>query len=248
MSAIVSKVCILVAAILLLTACFFAGRGFNSPFPRSSEIKPFEDSSMSDAGALSLGIRRLAADLWFVRLMQYYGKHEGEDENPYLEAFDSFYFNKHEHLHGNYGGGKYPEIYSRVIHILSLDPYFTYAALYGAGALAFNLERGDEAVRLIDQAKVYRPKEWKYNAYLAAIGYQKAKDPGKVAVMLAPVLRDPDCPTMIKQMAAFLNKKIGRYSEAAKIYRDIIATSNDKFYLENSQRELKKILPLIKSS
>lgn len=222
--------------ILFLYLGFVTGKDYVPPFPQAGQMHSFSDSALSDAGVLSLGIRRLAADIWFIRLMQYYGTHQCLDH--------------HHHDHGDHdaGTGKYPDIFPRSRHILGLNPYFTHAGLYSAGALAFNLGRSDEAIELIEQAKRYKPSEWKYNAYLAAIGYRLAGNPGKVADILAPVVRDPECPTMIKQLVAFLNKKIKRYRAAAEIYADIAMTSRDPYYIRNSRRELAKLEKILRSA
>jgi hypothetical protein len=100
------------------------------------------------------------------------------------------------------------------------------------------MNRPGEAEELLNYALKYSPKEWKYLNVLAAIGYSKAKNPAAVAASIAPLLKDPDCPVMLKQLSAFLNKKIGNYAAAAAIYADIAATSHDPFYVDNARREL----------
>ena len=72
-------------------------------------------------------------------------------------------------------------------------------------------------------------------------GYSKAKDPSSVAAAIAPLLKEPDCPVMLKQLAAFLNKRAGNLAAAAAIYSDIAATSRDEFYVRNARRELEKL-------
>ncbi len=218
---------------------FLTGRGYVLPFPSAAEIPSFMDSGMGDVFFLSLGMRRLAADIWFIRLLQYYGAQE--EEGADADNADRGHDERDNHHHHNYDGGNYPEMLPRASHILALDPYFTHACLYAAGALAFNLNKPEEAVELIGRVKKYNPKEWKYDSYLAAIGYKAAKNPEKVADMITPVVNDPDCPTMIKQLAAFLNKRVKRYKTAAEIYRNIIAVSPEQAYVENARRELKKL-------
>lgn len=236
---------------LFLYLGFVAGKDYIPPFPQAGQMHSFSDSALSDAGVLSLGIRRLAADIWFIRLMQYYGTQQCLDEEKKEDSHRSVvqgYHHHHDYGDRDAGTGKYPDIFPRSRHILDLDPYFTHAGLYSAGALAFNLGRSDEAIELIEQAKRYEPREWKYSAYLAAIGYRLAGNPGKVADILAPVVRDPECPTMIKQLVAFLNKKIKRYRAAAEIYADIAMTARDPYYVRNSRQELAKLEKILRSA
>ncbi len=236
---------LLVAAALAWAAGGFAARGYNSPFPPPSEMRVPAAGATGDMLALALGARRLFADLWFIRLMQYYGDREfhGEEESG----------GDHRH-HGDHGnsGGNYPLFLPMARHVLEVDPAFTAAGLYGAASLAFNMQRAGEAQELLEYALKYSPRgwneatqfrkdKWKYLTMLAAIGYSKAENPATVAESIAPLLKDPDCPVMLKQLAAFLNKKAGQYAAAAAIYSDIAATSRDEIYVKNALRELEKL-------
>lgn len=226
---------LLAAAALAWAAGSWAVRGYTSPFPPPSEMRVPLAGATGDMLALALGSRRLFADLWFIRLMQYYGTREftGEEE----EAAGGHHHDEHE----NYGGGSYPLFLPMARHVLEVDPAFTAAGLYAAASLAFNMQRGEEAQELITYALKYNPREWKYLTMLAAIGYSKAQNPVAVAEAIAPILKDPDCPVMLKQLAAFLNKKAGNYAAAAAIYADIAATSRDEAYVKNARRELEKL-------
>ena len=195
------------------------------PFPPPGAIREVRRSAAEDAIALSLGLRRLAADLWFIRLMQYYGTRAPEAQESPVQ----------------YGAGRYPEFLPIARHILALDPYFVNAGLYAAGSMAFNMYRPEEAVSFLNGALLYNPREWKYLTLLSAIGYSKARDPGKVAEIITPLLNEPDCPVMLRQLGAFLNKKAGNYRAAYLIYRTILATSKDSFYVENAKKEMAKL-------
>ncbi len=211
---------------------FAAHSAYRSPFPPPGEIRVPVEGAAGDMFSLAFGMRRLFSDLWFVRLMQYYGTDElavkDREETP----------SGHDPRE-DFGGGRYPEFFARSRHVLEIDPGFTAAALYSAGALAFNLNRPGEAEELLNYGLKYSPKEWKYLNVLAAIGYSKAKNPAAVAAAIAPLLKEPDCPVMLKQLSAFLNKKSGNYAAAAAIYADIAATSRDVFYVNNARKELK---------
>ncbi len=220
------------AALLAWSAGAVVSYGYyHSPFPPPSEIRTPAAGAAGDMFALAFGARRLFADVWFIRLMQYYGTpelQEGETESS-EEA--------HERINS---AGRYPDFLARARHVLEIDPGFVMAALYGTGSLAFNMGRPAEAQELLEYALKYSPREWKYLNVLAAIGYSKAEDPAAVAGAITPILKDPDCPVMLKQQAAFLNKKIGNYAAAAAIYADIASTSRDMAYVRNAERELQK--------
>ena len=228
------------AAALCWAAACFAAAPFRSPFPPPYELRTPLDGASGDMMALAAGARRLFADLWFVRLMQYYGTKEfaGEVEVP-PELLKAMPGADADDL--AYGRGKYPSFLPLARHILEVDPYFSAAGLYGAGALAFNMDRPAEAEELLNFGLKYSPKEWRFLTLLAAIGYSKAKDPAAVAATIRPLLKDPDCPVMLKQLAAFLNKRAGNYAAAAAIYADIAATSKDGAYVANAKKELEKL-------
>ena len=99
------------------------------------------ETAVETAGLLSLGLRRLAADLQLIRLLVYYGTPE-PDEPGHEEP-------GHDHAAHRWGGGRYPEMAERARRIVALDPSFSYALLYAAGAIAFNLDRPDEALELV---------------------------------------------------------------------------------------------------
>lgn len=238
---------LLIAALLAFSAYLSASR---LPFYASPEIiKPFRRSYWNDILAVNFGARRIFADLWFVRLMQYYGTKENIKSNEYSEHEETHSNNPphgeegHVHEphceHFNYGEGHYPDFYPMAVHIFQLDPYFANAALYASASLAFNLDRPEKAVALLKMALVYTPREWKYLSMLAAIGYSKSKKPEKVAKVFLRFMEDPDCPTMIKQLAAFLNKKAGEIETAYRIYENIRRTSRDRFYVENAEKQMK---------
>ncbi len=217
---------------LFLATSFHIGQNYKLFFSPPNHIKAFKTSTAGDALALNLGMRRLFADLWFVRLMQYYGTPEDG-----LSIYKPMTKEQAE----VYGAGKYPHFFSMAEHIIQLDPYFKNAVLYSAASLAFNLNQPEPAIRLLNLALEYLPKEWKYLTMLAAIGYSKAENPNKVASSLMPLIKESDCPVMVKQLVAFLNKKAGNYANAYKIYLNIAETSKDESYVKNAIKELQKM-------
>ncbi|MBI3554457.1 MAG: hypothetical protein HY077_18325 [Elusimicrobia bacterium] len=200
----------------------------------SSALRLREDGAVETAALFGLGMRRLAADLGLVRLLVYYGTDEaGVDERH--GAPDMSQPQLYE------GGGHYPELGPRARLILDIDPTFSYAALYAAGALAFNLNRPDEALELLKYALGRDPRNLQYAVYVGAIGFQRHGDAANVVRVLEPVLAFPDCPTMIKNVAAFLYLRLGRKEKSAALYREILATSRDESYRRVARRMLDEL-------
>lgn len=218
-----------------LAAAFLCCSGLNAlvaaalpAMPRAPlGIRLEADSAVETASLFGLGMRRLAADLGLIRLLIYYGTPEPDADEQAQEQ----------------GGGHYPELGPRALRILDTDPSFNYPVLYAAGALAFNLDRTQEALDLLEHALKRDPKNIQYHAYVAAIGFHRRGDVDSVIRILEPMLASPDCPTMIKSMVAFLYKNSGRHDEAARLYRDIIGSSRDPGYRLTAERMLKEMPP-----
>ncbi|MDD5629566.1 MAG: hypothetical protein PHU21_10915 [Elusimicrobia bacterium] len=211
-----------------------------APWPLRQSLGP--DSALETAALLSLGMRRLAADLGLVRMLIYYGTpesggHEAHEEHEGHDPFDP------AHPELSWGGGSYPELGPRALRILDADPSFSYAALLAAGALAFNLNRPEEALRLLDYARSRDPRNSEYQAYVAAIGFHRRGDPQGVISRLEPVLRAPDCPVMVKHLVAVLYVRAGQRGKARNLYREIRDTSKDAGYRRMAEAALARPEP-----
>ena len=177
---------------------------------------------------LNLGMRRVAADLAMIRLLIYYGEHEELNDEMDAQKQDG---------HQN---ALYPEMGPRAERIMALDPSFNYPVLYASGALAFNLGRPNEALDLLKKGLLIDPQNTQYKAYAAAIAFSTHGDPEKVVEALNPYLKDKDCPSMLKNIVAFLYLRLGQTTEAMGLYKDLLS-SRDKGYRELAARMLGKL-------
>lgn len=190
------------------------------------------EAALETSALVSLGMRRLAADLGLVRLLIYYGSADAaaaEEEETGHDRHSHGAFDP-AHPERSWGGGVYGELGPRALRALDADPSFSYVALYAAGALAFNLNRPDEALRVIRYALSRDPRNHRYQAYAAAIGLHRHGDAAGVIRLLEPALPDADCPVMIKHLVAYLYARTGRRERALALYRDIRDTSKDAGY------------------
>lgn len=228
---------------------------FEIPYPR---VKTFKNSVVGDAGYLSLGLRRLGADLGFIGMMQYYGTPEKETlhidtkslknkkiTREDIEMSEYHIYGIAPRVHSEIEGGNYPEIIERAKYILTLDPYFNYPILFAAGVLAFNLNRPGQALEILNLARKYQPFYRDYNLYIAAIGH-KSKDPAQAARILDEAIKTPDTPVMIKNITAFLYKQTGNYARAYEIYLDIYQNSEDEKYAKMAEKQLLELKAYLK--
>lgn len=198
--------------------------------PPRSPVSLSGDGVVANASFWSLGMRRLAADLAFIRLLVYYGTHEDDETGG--------------HEHGYEGPDRkeegYPQMLGRVRRIAAMDPYWPYPVMYGVGALAFNLQRPDEALSLLDAALLVRPGDEQYIALMGAVGFHKGGDLASAVDRMMPAIDQPGTPTMLRNMAAYMNERLGRRETAVRLYREILL-SRDSNYFDSARRGLARL-------
>ena len=206
-------------------------QGIPSPaFPPAAAVSLAGEGVVASVSLWSLGMRRLAADLGFIRLLVYYGTSEAGREEEVERS---------EHG-GAFGADLYLEMLPRVRRILAIDPYWSYPVMYGVSALAFNLQRPQEALDLLAEALSFRPRDKQFLATVAAVGFHKQGDLKKALDELMPAVDDPDSPTMLKNMAAYMNERAGRRDVAVRLYREILE-SRDMSYNDSALRGLERL-------
>lgn len=186
------------------------------------------EAAVETVGLYGLGMRRAAADLALIRMIIYYGT--GEDEEAHLLGFGD-----HEGHH--HSGGRHAQLLERARAVLGADPAFTYAALWASGALAFNLDRPDEALELLETALARDPRNFQLRSYVGAIGFHKKGEPRKVIEVLEPVLAYPDCPGMIKHLMAVLYRKVGDRARSRALYEQLLSHPDYRIWAEQALRE-----------
>jgi len=257
----------------LLYNTFLMARQFPNPLPSSLRAPLPEYAVVDLAGTLS-GFRRLTADIAWVQLLQYYGSPEkpADKDNEYELSVDmaKMYFahsliKDKEALHEdiehryqvNYEGGVYRQLLQHCSRIINLDPFFSYVYLYGAGSLAWNLNRPDEAIQLLqngisgmerykaDITKDVQQPFWQYHLYISAIIYRKMGETAKMTSMLEMAVTQPECPSMVKAVLANIYQKENKAVPALKLWIEIY-DSHDPTYHERSKQKIAELRKLLK--
>ncbi|MEW5951579.1 MAG: hypothetical protein GX447_07695 [Elusimicrobia bacterium] len=226
---------------LFLSATFALSYAFVYKYPPLSLYKQNSVMPMTEMISLSFGLRKAGAGILFINLLQYYGTPEIPEHAEIIEHEDG-HGHKHIHYEGEpeFGAGEYPLFYEYSKKILFLDPYFVNAALYSCGALAFNLNRPDQAIALIKTVLSYS-KNQDYYKMLAAIAAKNAGTRKELAEIMYEIALKEDTPVILKNSAAFINKKIGRNDRARDIYKIILKTTKDEFYIKIAEKNLQLI-------
>ncbi|MCD6413940.1 MAG: hypothetical protein J7L54_07335 [Elusimicrobia bacterium] len=192
----------------------------------------YEAAHYQDFWITFFGHRRIAADVAFIQLLQYYGK-VPEEELPESEM------GKHRDHFLSFS--KHKRLLNYALRCVRLDRNFDYAYLFSAAALAWVQKRKSEAVKIliegIEDYKKYNEVFSKAVLYLSAIQVRDEK--GDVAVLpyLEEAIKMPDCPDMVKNILAFIYEKQGDYKNASRIWL-MLVNSRDKRYRKESRRKL----------
>lgn len=196
---------------------------------RGSYEQPFGASGgFRDISLLLLGTRRLGADVAWISILQYYGGEESEGKEEFVDR----------PLEGR--SEKYPSLKKLTLRTLRLDPQLHYAVLYGAGALAFNLNRPEEAVEILEEAIQRNPQYWKYQLYLGAILYKQKGKFDSMLHLLEDAIQYPDCPTLIKSILANIYKVNKNYVRSLQIWIEIYE-GKDTSYHEKARNQIEEL-------
>jgi len=192
------------------------------------------EGGFRDFGGLLLGLRRLTADIAWLSVLQYYGSHEAAGHEEDHESRQAF------------GAGRYAALKDMVMRTVRLDPHFHFAYLYGAGSLAFNLDRYDEALELLQDGIQRNPNYWKFRLYVAAIVWKKKGEYDNMIPLLEEAIAYPDCPTLVKSSLANIHKARKNYARALQIWLNVLETEHsDAVYRQQAEDQIGQLRGLL---
>ena len=234
-----------------------------------AKLSAVADYAVLDLSSVLAGVRRLGADIAWIQLLQYYGSPEKplDKETEYKISLD---MTKHifgiklkeekggkhheeEHYHPQIEGGHYPDLLKYCYRIVDLDPYFSYVYLYGSGALAWNLNRGDEALELlsrgIENMERYRANItqdlhqpfWQFNLYVSAILYRNGGESEKMISLLDTAACQPEAPNLVKVILANIYQSSKKYRSALDLWKEV-RDSRDPGYYSKSKEKIKELI------
>jgi tetratricopeptide (TPR) repeat protein len=198
------------------------------PFPPLVTMKYVEDNPYLELGGLFFGLRSLAADIAWIKTLQYYGgPTEGETKEAHEQHLaEDLHSHKHDHeaeIHDS-DTTAYRQLYALCARAVWLDPYFIHIYSIGSAAIGFVQERYDEAAVLLKEGIVwnYNPDSvgyWRMNYALAALGYNKVKDYEKAIAILEKMIDPDNSPLILLRVLANTYEKNGDYRKASKMWR-----------------------------
>ncbi len=232
---------------LVMATSLWINRQFTFPYPHfntlvfdlSQEFKnrtsynlPLGASAgYRDFSGILMGMRRLTADVAWISVLQYYGSHD-------LSADAEFESHDHEESAQNFRALK-----KMILRVVKLDPTFYSAYLIGSGALAFNLDRPEEALEILGYGVKQQPLYWKFRLYIGAILYKQQGQFDEMIQLLEDAIGYPDCPAMVKSILANIYTKRGLYAKALSVWIGVMENDrSDPWY----KYQAKKNIPLLK--
>jgi tetratricopeptide (TPR) repeat protein len=199
-----------------VTARWLEGRVGDGPerlepifFPRAEILRP----------AL-LGFTGLAADLTWIRTVQYFGGRVERRE-------------------------RFPQLYQLVDMVTSLDPHFLDAYVYG-GLFLTIVKQYPNAIAIYEKGFAANPTAWQIPHDLGRLYFLELRDYGQALHWWNITDRLPGRPHYIPRFLIRLQAKTGHVETALELWRQLLERSENEAVSEIARREIRKLLEEIK--
>ncbi len=207
-------------AALAVSGVLLAGAGLlQGTYRAQREGRPADELLYYPSGIwvrqAALGYETVAADIAWLRAIQYYGEHRLNDQR-----------------------------YDMIGHVMGivteLDPRFTEAYVFGGFVLAQELRQPQRGLELLERGMRANPESWRLAFETGFLHYVGTKDYKAAARYFTRASRLPGHPEYVERFAAFTNQRAGNSGMAILLWKRIEATGN-KYMQEVARRELKRL-------
>ncbi len=219
---------LIAAAVVLFAAAIALQAVRDSRFPRDTRQVDEVLYIRSGAAAkrMTLSFNALAADLYWIRAIQYYGG---------------------DRLSGPQSAAKYRLLYPLLDLTTTLDPYFNIAYRFGAIFLSEAYPAGpgrpDQSIALLRKALVVMPHKWQYYHDIGFVYYWRLRDYQSAAMWFQRGAEQPNAPNWLKPLAAATLAR-GPDRTAARFLWQQIATSEEVWMRRQAERSLLQLQAL----
>lgn len=195
-------------------------------------------TSASAVRGLAGAFSGLAADVYWVRAIQYYGgtkrrlasQPAGLEPPAMLAAVES---------------QEYGQLYTLLDIATTLDPQFVIAYRFGAVFLAEAYPAGagrtDLAVRLLEKGLRDRPDKWEYMHDIGFVYYWYAHDYGEASARFQQASEMPGAPEWLKGLAAMTLARGGDRQSSRTMWRAILESSEVDWMRATAERVLAQL-------
>jgi hypothetical protein len=163
----------------------------------------------------SLGYETLAADLAWLRGIQYYGEHRLTDQK----------FDMIGHVMGI---------------VADLDPRFLQPYVFGAFVLAQEMKRPERGLALLERGMAENPGRWELAFEAGFLHYVARHDYVEAGRYFSRAAHLPGHPEYVERFAAFAQQRAGNDAMAILLWKRVLATGN-KYMQEVAKREIARL-------
>jgi tetratricopeptide (TPR) repeat protein len=204
-----------VGGLLLLALAGF----ISQEAPRRSTVEAFELRYFPSGKLLraaSVGFSGVAADLSFLRGVQYYGEHRRSDR-------------------------QYPWAAHIFDVVVELDPRFVEPYLFGALVVSEDARQIDRGLDLLERGMAENPDRWELPFRAGFIAYVHQKDHLRAARWFEQALACPGAPEYVHKFAAYVYRQGGNKAASLRLWRDLAQTTDDPALREVAERYIREI-------
>jgi hypothetical protein len=163
----------------------------------------------------ALGYETAAADVAWLRGIQYYGEHRLTDQ-------------------------KYDLIGHVMEIVTTLDPKFVQPYVFGAFVLAQEMKQPERGLELLERGMRANPTDWKLAFEAGFLHYVCRRDNAAAARFFTWASRIPGHEPYVERFAAFAHQRAGNLGMAILLWKHVLATGN-KYMQDVARRELGRL-------
>jgi hypothetical protein len=164
----------------------------------------------------AMGFDGLAADVAFLQMVQYYGKHRRLDRS-------------------------YPWAPHMIEIVTTLDPRFVTPYVFGALVLAEDMRRLDLAVELLERGMAQAPDRWELPFEAGFLLFVHDRGNARAGVFLERAARIPGAPAYVHRFAADAYRRGGSAADALRLWREIAETTTEPGLRETARRYVEQL-------
>jgi tetratricopeptide (TPR) repeat protein len=220
-------------AIPLAVVCFVIQIFLSSGLDKWVHPEPFETSQAGELDpqivsalrgvAFLSGYRVLISHVFWIKVLQYYGD-------------------------GANSADHFAKLYDYCRLASDLNPQFLPVYTYGASVLAYQVNRMDEAVKLLHKGILANPADNSLKLMLAAMTYHNNGNYEREIPFLEMQIAQGNAPTMMVNILANVYQKAGRVDDAINLWLRILKTTNSDVQKYQATLGLEKLYAVKKKN
>lgn len=223
-----------IAGLALIAALMTSAIAIERVRDRVYALTAIEDQSLyltsgAAVGRMSLGFKALAADLYWIRTLQYFGDIQRAHRDRGAPS-------------GDVARREYDTLYPLLDLTTTLDPLFNLAYRFGAIFLSESPPSGpgrpDLAIKLLEKGLQARPERWEYLQDIGFVHYWSEHDYAKAADAFRAAAEVPGAPIWLKPLAATTLAEGGDRRSSRMLFTQLMQTAEIDWLKSSAERRL----------